>query len=243
MTDDTTEKLEDEKYMLDGILSFHENFLLQDEDAYTIVISKFDNPIDALKMIDKLDIEDRAFIYQFYKDKKIQTNIAYGIFKTKADASASQNRLELTSDKKAKVDLITTVQKSFDDFAKLMFVDAKELEKYKKLLAEKEKEFQTDAAFKEEFLLAPKDNFTINITTLSSMNIAGKIIEDAKMTKNSFAFYFGKNKEWVKLMVGVYPTYEEASEALDALGDIKTKYMPVIEKISSKQRLYRKFNK
>nr|WP_321265551.1 TolC family protein [uncultured Sulfurimonas sp.] len=233
----------DEKTMLDGILSFHENFLLEDSDSYTIVISKFDNSINALKMIDKLKIQENSFIYQFYKDKKIQTNIAYGIYKSKEEAKLSLEQLELPSDKKAKIESIKIVQKSFDDFAKLMFVDIKELEKYKKLLAEKEMVFQTDKAFKERFLLAPQDSFTINITTLSSMQTAGKILEDAKIEKESFVFYFGEDKKWIKLMMGVYPTYEDASKALDSLGDIKTEYMPVIEKISSKQKLYRKFNK
>jgi outer membrane protein TolC len=235
-------ELQSNNFMLDGILSFHENFLLQDSDNYTIVISKFDNSIEALKMIDNLNIEQSSFIYQTYKNKKIQTNIAYGIFRTKEDAALSLNKLELTANKKTKIEPIKLVQKSFDDFAKLMFVDANELEKYKKLLAQKELVFQTDAIFKEKFLQAPKDYYTINITTLSSMDTAGKILEDANITKNSFAFYFGKNKKWVKLMMGVYPTYEEATIALNSLGSLKIKYMPIIEKISSKQILYEKFN-
>ncbi|EQB34468.1 hypothetical protein M947_10705 [Sulfurimonas hongkongensis] len=230
------------KPMLDGILSFHENFLLEDPQNYTIVISKFDNSIEALKVIDELSIADSAFIYQFYNDKKIQTNIAYGIFTTKPDADIALDKIKLKNNKKIKVELIKRVQKSFKEFAKLMFVDAKELERYKELLAKKELEFQTDTSFREKFLAAPEDSFTINITTLSSMDTAGKIIEDAGIAEESFAFYFGKDKKWVKLMMGVYPTYEDASFALESLGSLKTEYMPVIEKISSKQRLYRKFN-
>ena len=230
----------DKKLSLDGILSFHENFLLEDSDSYTIILSTFDNSIDALKMIDELGIEDSSFIYQFYNNKKIQTNIAYGIFTTKSDAAIARGKLK--NNKQSKIELIKTIRKDFKEFAKTMFVDAKELEKYKELLAQKELEFQTDTSFKERFLSAPQESFTINITTLSSMEMAGKIIEDANITKDSFAFYFGKDKKWVKLMMGVYPTYEDARFALEALGNIKTKYMPVIEKISSKQTLYRKFN-
>ncbi|MDY0232498.1 MAG: TolC family protein [Sulfurimonas sp.] len=228
------------KPALDGILSFHENFLLQDPQSYTIVISKFDNSIDALKMIDKLGIEDSAFIYQSHNDKKIQTNIAYGIFEIESDAIIAKDKLK--SDKKTKVELIKKVQKNFKEFTNLLFVDAGELEKYKELLAQKELKFQTDVSFKERFLTASEDNFTINITTLASMEIAGKVIEDANIADNSFAFYFGQDKKWVKLMMGVYPSYEDASSALEALGKLKTEYMPVIEKISSKQKLYRKFN-
>lgn len=226
----------------DGILSFHENFLLEDSDTYTIVISKFNNSIKALKMINELGIEESSFIYQSYNNKKIQTNIAYGIFTTKSDANTALEKLKLKNDKKTEILLIKLVQKSISDFAKLMLVNESELNKYKELLAQKELKFQTDASFKDKFLKASKDNFTINITTLSSMEIAGKIIEDAKIEKESFAFYFGKDKKWVKLMMGVYATYEDATLAIESLGSIKTEYMPVIEKISLKQNLYRKFN-
>ncbi|MCK9490496.1 MAG: TolC family protein [Sulfurimonas sp.] len=234
--------LDSKKPTLDGILSFHENFLLQDSQSYTIVISKFDSSIEALGMIDELSIEDSSFIYHSYKDKKIQTNIAYGIFKTKSEAGIAQSKLKLKNNKKAKIELIKTVQKSFNDFADLLLVDEKELDKYKDLLAQQELAFQTDKSFKEDFLKASEDSFTINITTLSSMESAGKIIENAKIEKESFAFYFGKDKKLVKLMMGIYPTYEDANLALENLGSIKTEFMPVIEKISSKQTLYRKFN-
>lgn len=244
LDEDKIKKVEthSQKPTLDAILSFHENFLLEELQSYTIVISKFDNSIDALAMIDELGIQESAFIYQLYGSKKIQTNIAYGIFKTKEEAESEQAKLKLKNDKKAKVELIQRVQKSFNDFANLTLVDEKELNKYKDLLAQKELEFQTDISFKERFLRAPEDSFTINITTLASMEIAGRVIEDANIAKDSFAFYFGRDKKWVKLMMGVYPTYEDASIALESLGSIKTEFMPVIEKISSKQILYRKFN-
>lgn len=235
-------ELESKKPMLDGILSFHEDFLLEDRDSYTIVISKFGNSITALKMIDELNIEGSSFIYEQYRDKKIQTNIAYGIFKSKADAGVALSKLELKNGKKAKIETIKSVQRSFKEFANLTLVDENELKKDKELLPEKELVFQTDETFKEKFLIASKENFTINITTLPSMEMAGKVIEDANLTKDSFAFYFGEDKKWVKLMMGVYPTYEDATLALESLGSIKTKYMPVIEKVSSKQTLFRKFN-
>jgi septal ring-binding cell division protein DamX len=101
----------------------------------------------------------------------------------------------------------------------------------------------TNEHFKQEFLSAPKEFFTINITTLSSMDLAGKIVKDANIQERSFAFAFGKESKWIKLMSGVYATYGEAKEALNSLGEINTKYNPVIEKISLKQELYKKFNK
>jgi len=244
LLEENKEKLDvsNKKPALEGILSFHENFLLQDSQSYTIVISKFDNSIEALGMVDDLGIEDSSFIYQLYNEKKIQTNIAYGIFITKSEAAIALGKLKLKNNKKAKIELINIVQKNFNDFAKLLLVNEKELDKYKELLTQKEPEFQTDTSFKERFLAAEQESFTINITTLSSMQAAGKVIEDANIAKDSFAFYFSKDKKWVKLMMGVYPTYEDASFALESLGELKTKYMPVIEKIASKQALYRKFN-
>lgn len=236
-----------EEFGLETLLSFHENFLMQDPNSYTVVISKLKNPLDGLKMISQLHIEDRSFIYEFYLDKKIKTNIVYGIFKTADDANRSLNNdLNISELGEFSIEKVGKVQNEFRDFFKLSFLNADEVAKTKTKIKEpkvNEVLFVTNEPFKKEFLSAPKEYFTINITTLSSMDITGKIVKGANIQESSFAFYFGKENRWVKLMMGVYSTYEEAKAALDSLGHINIMYTPVIEKIALKQELYKKFNK
>ena len=230
---------------LETLLSFNESFLLQNPASYTIVISKLKSPVDALKIISELGAEDKSFMYEFFQNKKIKTNIAYGIFNSEEEAKESMSS-ELGEFGDLTIQSVGKVQNDFRDYFKLSFLNADEVTKAKTKSKEVkivEVPFTTNELFKKEFLSAPKEFFTINITTLSSMDIAGKIVKDANIDQLSFAFAFGKERKWIKLMMGVYATYDEAKEALNALGDVKTRYNPVIEKIALKQELYEKFNK
>jgi adhesin transport system outer membrane protein len=236
-----------EESTLEALLSFNERFLLQNPSDYTIVISKLLSPVEALKVISELNAEDRSFMYEFFEDKKVRTNIAYGIFKSIEEAKKTLSS-ELGAFDNLTIERVGKVQNDFRDFFKLSFLNADEATKTKvktksKEIKTVETPFSTNEHFKQEFLSAPKEFFTINITTLSSMDLAGKIVKDANIQERSFAFAFGKESKWIKLMMGVYTTYDEAKEALNSLGEINTKYNPVIEKISLKQELYKKFNK
>lgn len=236
--DDTSE--------LETLLSFHENFLLEDENSYTVVVSKLKNPMEGLKLISKLDARDKAFIYESYEDKKVFTNVAYGIFKTREEAQRSLSEDITAEVEYAAIQKVGKVQNDFEEFFKLSLLDEQEVQKTKERASvkkEQESPFSTDEVFKSEFLSAPKEYFTLNITTLSSMEMAGTLVKNAGIARNSFAFYFGKEKKWVKLMMGVYATYEEAKKAMESLGDVGIMYKPVIEKIALKQELYRKFNR
>ncbi len=106
----------------------------------------------------------------------------------------------------------------------------------------KPKPFATDEEFKKEFLDASENYFTINVASFASMKEAEQLLKKEKINKNSFVFTYGENKEWVKVMYGVYETYEESSEALYKLVSIKNNYQPIIEKIRTKQELYKKYN-
>jgi len=90
-TEATSESKNNEKETKDSslakLLSFHEQFLLDNPEYFTIVIEGLDNPLSGLKTISKLHIENSAFIYEFYDNQKIKTNIAYGSFKTIEDAN------------------------------------------------------------------------------------------------------------------------------------------------------------
>ncbi len=229
--------------MLNSLLSFHERFLMEDENRYTIVISELKNPLDGLKTISQLHIEKNAFIYEYYKNKKIQTNIAYGIFTTLENANSALNsELKATKRDHLSIERIGKVRKDFRDFSALQFINANEIQIPKVIEIKEELPFATNEIFKEKFISAPKEYFSINLTTLSSMEEAGILVKNAHLEDNSFAFSFGKKHEWIKLMVGVYPTYDEAKEAVKSLGNFNLMYMPVIEKIGLKQTLYKKFN-
>lgn len=234
---------------LSKLLSFHENFLLDNPEYFTIVMEGLDNPLSGLKTISQLHIENSAFIYEFYNEQKIKTNIAYGRFKTIDEANqVLHTKLDKTLLPKYRVEKVGKVQKDLKDFSTFLFVKADTLEKElsKALEAPRivvgNKPFMTNAVFKETFLSSPSHYFTINLTTVSSIEDAARIIQSANLEDISFVFTYGEKHEWAKIMVGVYETYQEAKDALNQLKIFQTKYMPVIEKIGRKQELYKRFH-
>lgn len=234
---------------LSMLLSFHENFLLENPEYFTIVMEGLENPLSGLKKISQLHIEKNAFIYEFYHDQKIKTNIAYGRFKTIDEVNELlETKLDRTLLPKYHIEKIGKVQRDLKDFSTFLFVKADALETKRFQTPEVQSSlktnepFVTNALFKEAFLLAPSHYFTINLTTVFSIEDAGKIIQSGGLEEKSFVFTYGEKHEWAKIMVGVYQTYQEAKDALNQLKIFQTKYMPVIEKIGRKQELYKRFH-
>ncbi len=232
---------------LSKLLSFHERFLMENPDRFTLVMTGASTPLEGLKRIADLHIEDESFIYEHFENQKIKTKIVYGIYDSPKDANLSFfKKTKGKNNNPFTVEKIGNVQKEFKDFSELLFVDVNDIPKPmlpQVIKVEKTEEpFITNNEFKDKFLNAPKNYFTINITTLSEVEKAGKLVKEAMMETESFVFTFGKSHSWVKIMYGTFSTYEEAKNALDKLGTIKTLYMPVIEPINLKQELYQRFN-
>lgn len=231
---------------LTQLLSFHEKFLIESPDKFTIVLDGFATPLEALEKISELNISKESFIYEHFEDKKIKTKIAFGIFDLSEDANTSlKKKLSNEPQNRVEISNVKEVQDEFKEFSTLFFIDANNIPKVilpPKVEKVPEAPFETDLAFKDRFVNAPKDFFTINITTTSSIDSAAKLVKEEDIALESFVFKFGKNGEWYKLMYGIYPTYEEAKTALESLKKLGTAYLPVIEKISQKQELYKRFN-
>ena len=228
---------------IEELLSFHEKFLVENPEKFTLVLDGFSNPLEGLKKIYEQNISKDSFIYEHFQDKKIKTKIAYKIFDSYEDANNSLSSLSPTED--FQIEPVGKVQKEFKEFSTLFFINENDVPKIAppaKIEPKVEKPFETDRAFKDKFLNAPKEYYTINITTFSSLQAAGKIVRQNKIEDDSFVFEFGKPKNWYKLMYGIFSDYASAKKALEELGTLKTTYLPVIEKIGLKQELYKRFN-
>jgi adhesin transport system outer membrane protein len=104
------------------------------------------------------------------------------------------------------------------------------------------KENVTNLSFKEKFLQAPQEKYTINLATFSTQERSERFINENNITKDSFAFLFGEDEQFYKVMYGVFDTYEEAKEAKHNLSQELQKSGPRVERITIKQNLYKKYN-
>jgi len=221
------------KNSLDDLLEFESKFLESDDNKWTVRIYYFDKVYQALDFGNEKKISKDIFVFDTLDKNKIKTNIAYNIFDTEQLAQATSDDLNVTNLNK-KVFSIKDIKELYNGFKN------KKLQTKQKV--KKVKPFQTNQKFKKVFLNAPKDLYTINITSFSSIAQAKELLDKEKIYDNSFVFTYGEENEWVKVMYGVFKTYEDANAALEKLEDIKVKYEPVIETITSKQELYKKYN-
>lgn len=221
------------KNSLDDLLEFESKFLESDDNKWTVRIYYFDKVYQALDFGNEKKISKDIFVFDTLDKNKIKTNIAYNIFDTEQLAQATSDDLNVTNLNK-KVFSIKDIKELYNGFKN------KKLQTKQKV--KKVKPFQTNQKFKKVFLNAPKDLYTINITSFSSIAKAKELLDKEKIYDNSFVFTYGEENEWVKVMYGVFKTYEDANAALEKLEDIKVKYEPVIETITSKQELYKKYN-
>jgi adhesin transport system outer membrane protein len=97
-------------------------------------------------------------------------------------------------------------------------------------------------SFKQKFLSAPPSKYSVNLATFSTKQRSHNFIENEQLQKEAFSFIFGQDKQYYKVMFGVFDTYEEAQKAISTLSDEVQKNAPRIEKIEIKQALYKKYN-
>jgi len=240
-----------QEYTFDDIVSFKDKFLESDDNKYTIVISDFKNTYDAYSYLKLNRLISDSFTYDYYKEDdlllkdslkkkvKIATKISHGIFDTKEEAQETIEDNFNNGSKQISIAKVKDVKQSYISYVDGLttYIDPYVIKPIK------EKKFETNKEFKKRFLNAKKDYFTINIVSLSSMKNAEILLLNYGITNESFVFRYGKDGKWVKVVYGVFKTYSQAFDALNNKPDLVQKYHPVIEKISHKQDLYKKYEK
>jgi len=96
--------------------------------------------------------------------------------------------------------------------------------------------------FKDRFLNAPKNYYTLNIATLYSQKEAQRFDRINSDMIDLFIFKFGQDKTMYKAMSGIYKTIDDAQNAIEKLPQYLKINKPRIEKIEIKQNLYFKYN-
>lgn len=234
----------------EDILNFKDKFLEANDEDFTVMISEFTNHYDAYEFIKKNRLLDRAFSYEYFSkngeliSKKsktkvvdVKSNIAYGIYTTVEEATQSIDTILEKQDKRYKVVQIKTIKELYNSYIKGLETQVEPYIVKPKIT----KTFMTNQAFKNKFLSAPPSYFTINVVSFSQINQAENLIKSENIEKDAFVFRYGRNGEWIKVMFGVFPTYEAATKELNSHPQMMTKYTPVIEKIVQKQALFEKY--
>jgi|TARA_R110002033_G_scaffold138808_3_gene177858 outer membrane protein TolC len=231
---------------LEDILKFKDKFLDTDDDYFTIYIGKFKSIYDTFNYIKSNKFSKQSFMVDELENYKFKNVLAYGIFETKKDANTALDSLKKDENKKYKVvsigkvkNLYKTYIDGYDELKPKELVETRTI----KMVPKAPSEYFTNKEFKDKFLLANEDYYTINLATLSNLDSVVRLVERENLYDNSFIFRYGPKKEWIKIVYGVYDSYEKAELALASLSnDLKDKYFPIIEGIKNKQELFKKYS-
>ncbi len=231
---------------LEDILAFKDKFLDGLDSHYTLYISDFDSMYDAFGFAREHNLTKQTFVVDIFKDFKIKNAIGYGIFKEEDIANVNLERMQKVEGKEYKVVQLKTLKElykksleGFDELRPKEIIETKTI----KMAPKPPKPYFTDEDFKVRFLNSDNNAFTINLVTLSSLDDAIRLQIDENITKESLIFRYGENREWIKILYGVFDTYQEASAAMTKISkQTKEKYYPIIERIEEKRSLYLKYD-
>ena len=230
----------EKKSTLDNIKEFIDKFLKFEENTYILEISSFDNIYAAVEFININEIDEISFPYDVLNNYKISTRIAYSNYKTFEEA---QLDLKILSEKHLSK-MFTIKKVKYINELYLKYISGLNIKKEKtveivkvieKTLEIEKKLYVSNPSFKKKFLSTNDNFYTINIASFTSLNKLSLVNKKLNIENSSLFFNYGDSSKLIKLVYGVFPTYEDANIELKK---IKGDYFPVIEKIKFVKKLY-----
>lgn len=236
--------------------TFKQKFLNAPKNKYTINLALSSSESEAQKFLDKHDLNDNAFYFS-YKDVNVLQRIVMGIYDSFVEAKRDLHSLskelkrnqpiierisrkqnlyyKYNKNESLQKDIVVRNRKNL--VKRVSFSDIKP--KVKKVV-EKTSSYNS---FKDKFLNASKDKYTINIAYSDSKTKAQALLDRYGMSKNAFFFQFRNEKPLQRIVYGVFNSKEEAFKALANLDKRIKKNKPVVERITRKQNTFYKYNK
>ena len=176
----------------------------------------------------------------------------YGIFESKAQAQQALNDLPKgLRSHQPRVESISVKQNLFHKYhSNLPQKQQQSPTNEKKIVARKEvienktvvKKQLSSFNFKELFLNANANKYTINLAYADNIHYAKHLMKKFNLKDKAFFFSFGEKRTNQKIMMGVYDSKMEAMQALNDLPQGLLKKQPRVESIAIKQKLYHKYH-
>ncbi len=236
--------------------SFKEKFLTASKNKYTINLALSDSTKRAKWLIQRYNLENDAFYFSFRYENPLQ-KVMMGIYNSKKEAQAAINslpkRLKKYGPKIEKVSIKQKLYKKYhtDDYLRIKkqedFLVKKKHDRIKEITKIKKTEPKANKvsfnkSFKDKFLNAKKDKYTINLAISDSKKRAKWLIKKYNLQNKAFSFRFRDKKPLHRIIYGVFDTKDEAYTALNNLDKRLKSNLPIVEKIERKQKIYYKYN-
>ncbi len=228
-----------------------EEFLNSNTDYYTISIATLDldkhDPIDYFKTY-KLT---NAVAYRYGENKEF-VKVISGVYKTGTDATndikSLDPRLKRNKPYSAK---IKRHQKLFEEYNGIIVKKEKKVTSSKKQAPLNEtkdsiyiEDNENSIKLKKEFLTNGSNYYSIAIGSISlDKNSIQNFFRSYNIGDKALAHIYGKNRDKVRIIYGLYKTKKEAKEAIEKFNQELSKNKPFSMKMNKFQNFYNRFNK
>lgn len=208
----------------------------EDENIIRIVYGIYQTKEEALTGLEnlpnKLLKEGKPYVDKIYKNQDL-----YKLYKEKLDTEKIQSTLDSSFINQEKFANPVSKEVPLDDQLKEAEFKEKTIQSY----TEKEFDKYNNLEFKEKFLSASGDYYTLNLVTLKDVEQIERFISrNPQINKETiFTYTLGMKLDKVIVLNGLYKTKEEAQMAMKELSDeFVSRNKPFIERISKKQEIY-----
>lgn len=236
-----------------NIDNFIKNFMLANDEFFTLEIGKFKNNKEATDFIKNNNLDMNSFAFDIIENSIVTSKISHGIFSNMELAKASKDKLsEKYKNSQIIIKKIKDVKKHYSEYISGLKInlpkpEIKIIEKIntiEKIKQKKESAFVFDQDIMNKFLNADDDLYTIHITSFSENKYLENILSNnINLYSNSYVYTYSNGRILIRWNYGIYKTYEDAQEAIKDLGEVVNSYYPVVQKISKEKELYNSYSK
>ena len=236
-----------------NIDNFIKNFMLANDEFFTLEIGKFKNNKEATDFIKNNNLDMNSFAFDIIENSIVTSKISHGIFSNMELAKASKDKLsEKYKNSQIIIKKIKDVKKHYSEYISGLKInlpkpEIKIIEKIntiEKIKQKKESVFVFDQDIMNKFLNADDDLYTIHITSFSENKYLENILSNnINLYSNSYVYTYSNGRILIRWNYGIYKTYEDAQEAIKDLGEVVNSYYPVVQKVSKEKELYNSYSK
>ena len=166
----------------------------------------------------------------------------YGVFTSYDEANDALEKLDNIKEKyEPIIELLDSKQKlyyKYNTYNPLVEIKKEVIKEEPKVVTN-----EVEGDFKETFLNAPANTFSINLATLLDEVSVRRFEKRYKNKIKFFIFKFGADTTYYKVMTGVFNSKSEAYDSIENLDDRLKQNKPRVENVQIKQKLYFKYNK
>ena len=197
-----------------NIDNFIKNFMLANDEFFTLEIGKFKNNKEATDFIKNNNLDMNSFAFDIIENSIVTSKISHGIFSNMELAKASKDKLsEKYKNSQIIIKKIKDVKKHYSEYISGLKInlpkpEIKIIEKIntiEKIKQKKESVFVFDQDIMNKFLNADDDLYTIHITSFSENKYLENILSNnINLYSNSYVYTYSNGRILIRWNYGIY---------------------------------------